>query len=398
MFVLGHRSFRRLWAAGLLSQAGSQISRIALVLHLFGTGRPPGDLSTLVVLQTLPGAFVAPAAGVVVDRLGPKPVMLCADLARALLLACLVLQPALWAIYGVAVLQSLAGAFFQPARAAAPPRLLEETQLVAANSADHGASSAVMIVGPALGAELLHAAGLRATLLLDAISYLVSATLIAGITLAPAAPAMPAAGKKSAAAEVQDGLRYVATHPMVRRIAGLFFVSVVCAGLWMPLAPFFIRDYLQSDADTMGWQLTAFGVGAVAGSLTAPAMVARWGRGASLFSGLLSEGVVLAAYALVPDVVISTLLIGLWGAAVSLIVVPFYSLMQVLVDERYLGRVFAAITQSENVAIVLAMGATLVMQGRLGSHVILLAAGLLYCTLMILSGLTATGRQLVATR
>jgi MFS family permease len=198
--------------------------------------------------------------------------------------------------------------------------------------------------------------------------------------------------------DIRSGWRYLRDNQLVLHLSVLFFISLLCAGLWTPLAPFFIRDHLGASTRVLGWQFAAFGGGAVAGSLVAPAVVRRWGRGVVLFAGLLGEGLCQTTYAVVPDAAISTVLILGWGVVVSLIVVPFYSILQTVVDERFIGRVFAAVRQSENIALALAMGAAVLLQGRMDSSSILLLGGVAYCVLALGSSFTGGGRALLATR
>jgi MFS family permease len=178
----------------------------------------------------------------------------------------------------------------------------------------------------------------------------------------------------------------------------LFFVSLLCAGLWTPLAPFFVRDYLGGTSRLLGWQFSAFGTGAIVGAVIAPPLVRRCGRGALISAGLVGEGVCQTAYAMVPDIAVSTALMFGWGVVVTLIVVPFYSILQTVVDEPFLGRVFSTVKQSENVAMAAALGLAILLQGTLDSHTILLAGGLTYCALALASFLTEGGRSLLATR
>ena len=86
------------------------------------------------------------------------------------------------------------------------------------------------------------------------------------------------------------------------------------------------------------------------------------------------------------------------GIVVSIVVVSFYSILQAVVEEPFLGRVFSIVKQSENLAIVLAMGMAVLLHSFLNSHVILLVAGLFYVVLMLASSFSRGGRLLLGTR
>lgn len=395
--VFASRAFRLLWLANLLSLTGSQASRIALILAVAQRTNQPSAIAALVVLNTLPGALLAPVAGAVIDRADRRRVVVNADLVRAAALAAIVIVPSLPVMLLMAVVHSIASAFFHPARVAMVPLVMSREDIVAANGYDHAAANVVMIAGPLAGTELLLSLGLRWTLAIDSLTFLASAILLAQVRL-PRAAAAPDAGKVSAIDDIRSGWRYLQTHDRALHLSALLFISLLCAGVWTPLAPFFIRDHLGGSARLLGWQFAAFGAGAVAGSVLAPAAIARFGRGAALFAGLIAEGLCQTAYAVVLMAPLSTGLMGLWGIGVSLIVVSFYSILQTVVDERFFGRVFSTVRQSEHVALALAMGVSVLLKESMDSRSILLGGGVMYCSLALAACATSGGRRLLATR
>jgi hypothetical protein len=90
-------------------------------------------------------------------------------------------------------------------------------------------------------------------------------------------------------------------------------------------------------------------------------------------------------------------IVFLWGVAVSVIVVPFYSILQLLVEERFLGRIFSVVKQSEDGAIVVSMLLVVLLQSTVSSHLILLGTGALYVAVTLASVATRSGRVLFAT-
>lgn len=393
-----NRAFRRLWLANLLSLGGSQVSRIGLILTVAQVTNSAGAVAVLVALETLPGALLAPLAGAVVDRARKWTVMVAADVVRCSALIVLLFDPTVTMMWAMAAVHSLAGAFFQPARAAAVPLVVGRDDLVVANSWDQSASNVMFIAGPLLGTELLLGLGLQWMLLVDAATFLASAALLRGALSAPEAVAAPLERGWWALRDVRSGWSYLRTHDLALHLSALFFLSLVCAGLWTPLAPFFIREHLGGTGRLLAWQFAAFGAGAVAGSALAPALVIRRGRGTAIVTGLLLEGVCQTGYAVVSLAVISTAVMFIWGVAVSLIVVPFYSLLQTVVDARFLGRVFSTVRQAEHVAMAVAMGLAALLQGRMDPRSILLAGGIAYSVLALASCQTGGGRRLLATR
>lgn len=396
--ILGNRDFRYIWLGGLLSATGSQVSRLGLILYIFQTSDSALQLASLVLLETLPGACIAPLAGAVVDAFGKRAVMIASDLARATFMLVVLLRPTLEVIYLMVALHSIARAFFQPAKAAAVPLVVSQEDLPRANGLDQSATNLAYIVGPIVGAELLLYSGLRVTLLIDACSFLASAILLTMVGGERLDQRMGKLTAKKSVADIKAGWHYMSEHRQTLHLNLLFFAGLFCVGIWMPIAPLFVHDHLDVSGRVLGWQIGMIGLGAVLGGLLAPPLVERYGKGRVFFAGLFCEAASLSAYALVFDVWLSLLITFAWGIAVSMFDVPFYSILQETVDERFTGRVFSVVKQSENAALMLAMLAAMWLQGLWGSYLILLVAGISYFGVTALSLLSKRGRVLLAAR
>ncbi|HEX7333560.1 MAG TPA: MFS transporter [Pyrinomonadaceae bacterium] len=396
--MLGNSSFRNLWLASLLSMTGSQISRVGLILYVSSTGDSVLVLALLVILELLPGAIVAPLAGVVIDACNKRLVMIISDLLRMVFMLLIWWKPTTEMIFVMAALHSIATVFHLPAKSALLPAVVEESDLPGANGIDQSASSLTMVAGPILGAELLILLGLKATLILDSLSFLASALLMIPVKSRPVIRERVELSLATTLQNVKAGWNYIAAHRLVLRLIVMVFVSMLCAGMWMPLAPSFIKDQLSASSRLIGWQIGIFGLGAILGGLLAPVLVRRFGKGIIVFLGLLTEGLTITVYALVSHIGISMLLMFVLGIVVSIVVVSFYSLLQTVVEEPFLGRVFSIVKQSENLAVVLAMLMAVLLHGFLNSHVIFLIAGLFYVVLMVASSFSRGGRLLLGTR
>jgi MFS family permease len=396
--VLGNSSFRNLWLASLLSLTGSQISRVGLILYVSSTGNSVLALALLLTLELLPGALVAPLAGVVIDAYNKRVVMIVSDLLRMVFMLLIWWRPTAEMIYLMAALHSIATVFYLPAKSALIPAVVEESDWPRANGLDQSASSLTLVAGPIIGAELLILLGLKATLIVDSLSFLASALLVARVKSQSVTREEVELSLATTVQNVKAGWNYIATHRLVLRLNVIVFVSLVCAGMWIPLAPSFVRDQLSGSSRLIGWQMGIWGLGAILGGLLAPLLVRRFGKGVMVFLGLLTEGLSLSVYAVVSHIGVSMLIMFVLGIVVSVVVVSFYSILQTVVEEPFLGRVFSIVKQSENVAIVLAMGIAVVLHGFLDSHVIFLVAGLFYVALMVASSFSRGGRLLLETR
>ena len=396
--MLRNGSFRKLWVSSLLSTVGSQVSRLGLILYVFDTRGQILSLALLVLADTLPGVVAAPLAGAVVDGLNKRVVMVVSDLSRMILMLVILVRPSLGVIYLMTALHSVATVFFEPAKSAAIPLIVKQEDLTRANGLEQSAANLTLIAGPVLGTILLRQFGLKANLLFDAASFLVSALMVARVTIRQVERKPIDLSAAGAVNEIKEGGRYLLRHPLALHLSFLLFLALSCTSLWLPLAPFFIRDRLGVSEQLMGWQTGLFGLGAAIGALIAPRLIDRFGTGVTLFAAFLGEALNMMLYSVVSRVGISMLVIFVWGVILSIIVVPFYSILQKIVEERFLGRVFSLIKQGENLAVVLAMVAAVLLQGFVAAPLILLLAGLVYFAFTVASSFSRGGLALLATQ
>ncbi|HKS10432.1 MAG TPA: MFS transporter, partial [Pyrinomonadaceae bacterium] len=179
-----NRSFRQLWLGQVVSQMGDWFDTIALytiILNLTGSGR---DVGLLLVARFLPSFLFGPLSGVVADRFSRQRIMIVTDILRALVVLgfLFVRTPdQLWIVYVLTVFQLGLSTFFEPAKTAAIPSIVEDRELVAANAISSVTWSVMLTLGAAIGGLITGWFGTDAAFILDAASYLLSAALIASI-------------------------------------------------------------------------------------------------------------------------------------------------------------------------------------------------------------------------
>jgi predicted MFS family arabinose efflux permease len=230
------------------------------------------------------------------------------------------------------------------------------------------------------------------------LSFCVSVVLIAGIAIPTSQGiTMTQFSIKQIAAWTIDGWIYVMGQRITRYLVTLFFIAAVCTGLWAPLAPLFIRECLGGSEQVLGWQLGLFGAGAIIGGLLAPRMISWVGNGPMLSAAMICEASVMIIYSLVSEVNISGLFILIWGVIVSLIIVPFYSLLQISVTDTFLGRTMTIVKQVESIATVIAMFSAMLTVTFCDTHSILLYGGIIYLVAMIAATVSKDRKHLLVT-
>jgi hypothetical protein len=278
-----NRNFRRLWYGQVVSQLGDWLDSIALftlLLNLTGSGEA---LGLLLVAEFLPPALVSPFAGVIVDRLPRKLVLIASDIGRAALVLLLLLPQGpgdIWLIYTVVGMKMALSAFFEPARSAILPSLCAREELVAANAISSTTWSTMLAIGAALGGLVAGLLGVRAAFILDAATYLLSAALIATVRVPQKDPeAAPPEGQgtrrqgraESGARELIEGVRFIFATPA---LAWLTFTKAIWSigGGALLLLTLYGRELFPLGRDgalSIGLLYAARGVGTGVGPLLA---------------------------------------------------------------------------------------------------------------------------------
>ncbi|MBX0326416.1 MFS transporter [Oscillochloris sp. ZM17-4] len=349
-----NKPFRRLWYGQLVSQLGDWLDSIALftlLLNLTGSGEAVG---LLMVAQFLPGALVGPFAGVVVDRLPRRTVLIASDIGRALLVLLLLLVHTvgdLWLVYTVVALKVVLTSFFEPARSAITPDVCAREELVAANAISGATWSAMLALGAALGGLVVGTLGVQASFLLDSGSYLLSAALIFTVRVGEGQEAggrrqeAGAAPASRALSELAEGLRYIFTH---REVAWITFSKMMwsMAGGVLLLLALFGRELFplgEGGALSIGLLYAARGAGAGIGPILAQRLFGdgqsfmRRAIGLSFFFSAL--GYIGFSYS--PTLAVAMLCVVLAHVGGSIQWVFSTALLQMRLPERLRGRVFA---------------------------------------------------------
>lgn len=289
-----HRDFLLLWCGETVSHVGTMVSHLALpLLAATALGATPWQMGLLVAAER--GAFllVGLPAGVLLDRVRRRPVMVAADLVRCALFASV---PLAWLLgvltfaqlLVVALLGGVATVFFDVGYQSVLPSVVGRAGLVEGNAKLESTRAAAEAAGPALGGGLVQAVGAAAAVLLDAVSYLVSAALLVAMRTREAVP--PRDPARSLRADMAEGLGYVLTHPLLRPIALCTATANLFGGVLAAVSVLFLARELGQSPAVIGLVLAAGSAGGVLGALTAGGWIRRLGQGRTLVTALLVTG------------------------------------------------------------------------------------------------------------
>lgn len=347
-----NRNFRRLWVAQIVSEIGDWFYSLAiysLLLELTGSAALVG---LAVVLQVLPQTFIAPTAGVVNDRLRRKRVMIAADIARmAIVLGMLLVRTraTVWLVWPLLFLETLGAAFFEPARSSVLPNIASDRELLAANTLASMTWSFDLAVGATLGGVAATLLGRDGVFIANALSFLASALLIAGMKFdEPHTAGAPPFHARELVdfSPIVEGVRYIGGDRQLLATVlvkcGIGFVganNVILPVMGQRLFPVRVNPMLG-----MSLLVVARGVGALIG----PLLAGQWAgdQRQRLRTGILigflvaSAGYMCVAAAPNIGIAIACVVLGSSGSAVNWVFST--TLLQAATEDRFRGRVFAA--------------------------------------------------------
>ncbi len=205
--ALRHRHFRNLWLGQVVANIGNYFYFLALLISVNQLTGSTLAMSLMTISFALPQLIFGMAAGVYVDRWDRRRVMILSDVLRgALVLLCLLVRDPqqVWIYYVVGFAHGVLGSFFNPARDAVIPNLVEPDELLAANSLTQATQSASMLLGPAAAGFLIDAYGIAPAFVINAGTFLASALAILTIPSQRATRDAPAAGLSAVWREIRD--------------------------------------------------------------------------------------------------------------------------------------------------------------------------------------------------
>lgn len=293
-------------------------------------------------------ALLAPLAGLLVDRVRRRPLLVAANLAGAVILTPLLLvhdRRDVWLIYAVMLLYGVLNVLIAPAQSALLTALLPRDLLGDANAVLRTVQEGLRVLAPLAGAGLFTVLGGPAVVALDMATFLAAAALTARIrvteTQVAAAPAPRRGLGRRVVGQLGAGFRFLGGNPALRRVTLAGAVSAFAVGATDATTYAVISQGLHRAPQFVGVTQVAGGLGAVAGGLTAAAAMRRWGEARTVVAGLLLLAVApgcLAAGRL-PVVLAGKAVVG---AALPWIVIAVVTLLQRLTPAGLQGRVYAA--------------------------------------------------------
>jgi MFS family permease len=341
--ALQHRNYRLFFSGQSVSLIGTWITRIAtswLVYRLTGSALLLGIVGFCGQIPTL---VLAPFAGVMVDRWSRHRILLATQvlsMLQSLALAVLALAGIITVteILVLQIMQGIINSFDTPARQAFVIEMVEDrADLPNAIALNSSMVTGSRIIGPTIGGVLIAAFGEGWCFMIDAISYVaVIASLLA--------MHVSADRRKSATRmldEMRDGWRYVWDFAPTRTVLMLLALVSTMGMPYMVLMPAVAEDILHGGAHTLGFLMTASGVGALIGALYLATRASVMGLGRAIAIAAMVFGAGLAVFSLSHVLWLSLLLLPIVGGGFMVQTASTNTILQTIVPEHLRGRVMA---------------------------------------------------------
>ena len=393
--VLRIPAFRRLWIALSLSSLGDWLGLLAiteLAAELAARGADPFAavnfaVGGVFIVRLLPAVLIGPVAGAFADRFDRRRTMVVADLVRCALFVSIPLVRELWWLFVATLLIEVAAQFWSPAKEATVPNLVPRERLEQANQltlvTTYGSAplAAALFSGLALASSVLgvgfvffRANQVDLAVYANALTFLVAALTVWSLSEIPPGPAVDRSRDDSVGSSqrpasmwrtITSGWAFIGSTPVVRGLVVGMLGAFAAGGAVVGLARSYVRD-LGGGVPGYGLLFGTVFVGLASGMFFGPRLLAGLSRRRLFAMSITAAGVLLCMLALVPDMVLATLVTLALGTVTGVAWVTGYTLLGLEVDDALRGRTFAFVQSMVRIVLVTVLAAAPLLAALFG--------------------------------
>jgi len=374
MFQKSNRHFMRFWWGQMISQFGDRINQMALIGLI--TLREPGStlgLAKVLAFTIIPVFVIGPVAGVFVDRWDRAKVLFLCDIVRALLVLLIpwifIRWESLIPLYIIVFIIFTFSRFHVPAKMSIVPDLIEEKNLLMANSMLTTTGMIAFAVGAAAGGFIVEIVGVKGGFFIDAATFLVSGLLILSIaknrSFIVNRQELINTGRefvkleKSFFQEFKEGLAYLFKQRDIRFVISTLFILFSAAGAVYVVIIIFVQQAFHSLTRDLGILAVALGAGLFLGAVA----YGRWGKNfkwyTTIFACLVLAGLMLNIFALVvyfyTSIIVAAALAAVLGMVLGPVFIASNTIVHLVSDQEMRGKIFSSLEVVIHLAFLLAM-------------------------------------------
>jgi DHA3 family macrolide efflux protein-like MFS transporter len=389
--VLRNKDFLALWLGQIISQIGDSFTFLALLITVNRLTGSTVAMGIMMISLTLPQLLFSFLAGVIVDRVDRKQVLIISDVLRGVLvLAFLTVRTAeqVYIFYIVGFLLSSVSVFFSPAKTAMIPRIVEgERNLLSANALSQTIRVVALIIGPALAGFAIAWLGATAAFIVDSVTYFASALAILSIRTSGKTADESKVGAAMVWRRVVEGFSYTLHNSTILGIIVTLLVGFLGVGAIEVLFVPYLQGEFGSGAEGVGFVQTAQGLGMLVGSVIVGNLAARFRLTRIIAWSIALLGVAIAACGLASGFVVIPLTTFVAGLSLAPLNASLSTLVQVTVPDEKLGRVGSVIDTTVTVSYLISMSAAAFLADAFGIRTVFVGAGIV-TALSIIPALT----------
>ncbi|HET7488290.1 MAG TPA: MFS transporter [Acidimicrobiales bacterium] len=359
--LFGSRQFFRLWCAQVVSSLGDWIGFVAVTAIAARIGGKSPETAVAIVLSArlVPGFFLAPAAGVFVDRWDRKKVMVTCDIGRGLVLATLPFVKTVPMLFLASLLLEVFTLMWSPAKEASVPNMVPPEYLANANSLSLVAAYGTFPIGSVLFAFLATVAswlgrfdalsGLKVdresvAIYFDVLTFFVSALMISTLTLPRAERkegGKPGVDFKQTFREFAEGAHFIRGNPVVRAVMLGIGTGLIGGGMVVPLGPVASKQIYGAGTTGFGLLLAALGFGVAGGIIGLSVFQKRLPHERTFVAAVFGAGASLVAAACMWNITLALVCAAALGLCAGAVYVLGFTILQTNVEDELRGRIFA---------------------------------------------------------
>lgn len=400
--LFGSNDFFRLWIAQVVSSLGDWIGFLAIVVVADRVGGTSSGAAISLVMSArmVPGFFLAPVAGVLVDRWNRKHLMVICDLSRAAILLVVPFIDTLWGLVLASLFLEVGTLLWSPAKEASVPNVVPAAQLTTANSLSLVAAYGTMPIATLLFATLAKLAErlsefealatLRVNqetlaLVVDAGTFLVSALLISTLVLNRSSVASSSttqddvesediaseAGQRlkldlrQTRDELREGWKFMLSNPVVRSVSLAIGTGLIGGGMLLPLGKGFSRQVVNAGDAGYGLLLSALGIGMAVGVTVLSVAQRRIPKELVFSFAVMGSGLSLMIGASVSSLTPALVLVGTLGLCAGAVYVLGFTILHESVSDEFRGRIFSSLYTLVRICLLVAFTAGPLLADRL---------------------------------
>lgn len=387
--LLRQRNFGLLWFGGLISFMGDWVLFVSLPLYILDLTHSVVAMGILFVINIIPMLVLSSIGGVFVDRWDRKQILVVSNLLLVPLYSLLLLfddASKVWIVYLVGFTGNVIRQLLNPAESALLPKLVGVEDLVQANTLNSLNNNLARLVGPAVGGVIFATMGFHFSVMIDVVSFLVAAILIALISapssVTRADPHPITAGqtppKQNVRREWLEGLRLIRSNRTLTALFALFGVNSIVDGIVTVLLAVYVQQALGGGSTELGWLMTAQAIGGLIGGVFIGRVAKRFLPWQLIAFGFVALGVLDFAIFGFPILPLNLALLVLVGMPIVGLEVGAMTLFQTLTEDRFRGRIFGIYGTTAGVLLLLGRGIATFLGGQIDIVMLMAGVSLLY--------------------